>query len=133
MPVDVLCDDGKIEWYSFSYGINNTEKMKELLQEIQNENKQIVSIYGNKNSYQLVHLNNDLKIVPSAENIYPDYDTALKAVFSNEHIAKLVPYEAIIQASADDDLTPLSECKNLKYPHLKINWSDNTELLNNDI
>lgn len=128
LPIDVLCDDGKIQWYSFLSGINNTEKVKELLQNIQRDTKQIVSIYQNSDEYQLVHLNNDLQIIPYSDNVYPDADAALKAVMENDNIAKLVPYEDMLQASVTQDLTALSECDNNKYPYIKINWSDNSEL-----
>lgn len=128
LPIDVLCDDGKIQWYSFLSGINNTEKVKELLQNIQRDTKQIVSIYQNNDEHQLVHLNNDLQVIPYSDNVYPDADAALKAVMENDNIAKLVPYEDMLQASVTQDLTALSECDNNKYPYIKINWSDNSEL-----
>lgn len=128
LPIDVLCDDGKIQWYSFLSGINNTEKVKKLLQNIQRDTKQIVSIYQNNNEYQLVHLNNDLQVIPYSDSIYPDADAALKAVMENDNIAKLVPYEDMLQSSVTQDLTALSECDNNKYPYIKINWSDNSEL-----
>ncbi len=128
LPIDVLCDDGKIQWYSFLSGINNTEKVKELLQNIQRDTKQIVSIYQNSDEYQLVHLNNDLQVIPYSDNVYPDADAALKAVMESDNIAKLVPYEDMLQASVTQDLTALSECDNNKYPYIKINWSDNSEL-----
>ena len=128
LPIDVLCDDGKIQWYSFLSGINNTEKVKELLQNIQRDTKQIVSIYQNSDEYQLVHLNNDLQVIPYSDNVYPDVDAALKAIMENDNIAKLVPYEDMLQSSVTQDLTALSECDNNKYPYIKINWSDNSEL-----
>ncbi len=128
LPIDVLCDDGKIQWYSFLSGINNTEKVKELLQNIQRDTKQTVSIYQNDDEYQLVHLNNDLQVIPYSDNVYPDADAALKAVMESDNIAKLVPYEDMLHASVTQDLTALSECDNNKYPYIKINWSDNSEL-----
>ena len=128
LPIDVLCDNGKIQWYSFLSGINNTEKVKELLQNIQRDTKQIVSIYQNSEKYQLVHLNNDLQVIPYSDNVYPDADAALKAVMESDNIAKLVPYEDMLHASVTQDLTTLSECDNNKYPYIKINWSDNSEL-----
>lgn len=128
LPVNVLCDEGKIEWYSFAGAINNTEKVKELLQNIQQKNNQVVSICNTDDNYQLVCMNNDLNIIPYSDNVYPTADEALKAVLENDNIAKLVPYDAMLQASSEQNLLPLSECDNGKYPFVKINWSDNSEL-----
>ena len=132
LPIDVLCDEGKIQWYSFSSGINNTEKTKELLQKIQSNYKQTVSIYRNNNNHQLVYLNNDLQIVPYDESIYPDADAVLKAVLANDKIAKLVSYEAMLRSSVEQDFTVLSEIDNSKYPFVRINESNNSELAQED-
>lgn len=128
LPVDVLCDEGKIEWYSFAGAINDTEKVKELLQNIQQKNNQVVSIYNTGDNHQLVCMNNDLNIIPYSNDVYSTTDDALKAVLDNDNIAKLVPYDAMLQASSEQSLLPLSECDNGKYPFVKINWSDNSEL-----
>lgn len=128
IPVDVLCDDGKIEWYSFAGGINDTEKVKKLLQNIQKTEKQVVSISSDKNTNKIVCLNDDLQFSLYHYDVYPDADAALKAVLSNDNIAKLVPYEDMMRARDTQDLKTLSECDNKKYPFIKINRSDNTEL-----
>lgn len=129
LPVDILCDEGKIQWYSFSTGINNTEKVKGILQNIQRYDKQVVSIFSNSYNHQLVHLDEELQLVPYDESIYPDADAALKAILANDNIAKLVPYEDMLQASTAQDLTILSNSSNSKYPYIKINHSDNPVLV----
>ena len=128
LPIDILCDDSKIQWYSFANGINDTEKVKETLQKIQNEGKQVVSVLSDGNINQLIYLNDELQLIPYSDHIFSSADAALKAVFGNDNIAKLVPYETMLQASVEQKLTVLSECANKKYPFIKINWSDNTEL-----
>lgn len=128
MPIDILCDDSKIQWYSFANGINDTEKIKETLQKIQAEEKQVVSVLSDGNINQLIYLNDELQLIPYSDHIFPSADAALKAVLENDNIAKLVPYETMLQASVEQKLTVLSECANKKYPFIKINWSDNTEL-----
>lgn len=128
LPIDILCDDSKIQWYSFANGINDTEKVKETLQKIQNEGKQVVSVLSDGNINQLIYLNDELQLIPYSDHIFSSADAALKAVFENDNIAKLVPYETMLQASVEQKLTVLSECANKKYPFIKINWSDNTEL-----
>lgn len=128
LPVDVLCDNGKIQWCSFANGINNTEKVKDTLQKIQTKEKQVVSILSNDNIHQLVYLNDELQLVPYSDHVFPSADAALRSVLENDNIAKLVPYETMLQASVEQDLTVLSECTNQKYPFVKINWSDNAKL-----
>lgn len=128
LPIDILCDDSKIQWYSFANGINDTEKVKETLQKIQAEEKQVVSVLSDGNINQLIYLNDELQLIPYSDHIFSSADAALKAVFENDNIAKLVPYETMLQASVEQKLTVLSECANKKYPFVKINWSDNTEL-----
>lgn len=128
LPIDILCDDSKIQWYSFANGINDTEKVKETLQKIQAEEKQVVSVLSDGNINQLIYLNDELQLIPYSDHIFSSADAALKAVFENDNIAKLVPYETMLQASVEQKLTVLSECENKKYPFIKINWSDNTEL-----
>lgn len=128
LPIDILCDDSKIQWYSFANGINDTEKVKETLQKIQAEEKQVVSVLSDGNINQLIYLNDDLQLIPYSDHIFPSAEAALKAVLENDNIAKLVPYETMLQASVEQKLTVLSECANKKYPFIKINWSDNTEL-----
>lgn len=128
LPIDVLCDNGKIQWYSFANGINNTEKVKDTLQKIQTKEKQVVSILSNDNIHQLVYINDELQLVPYSDHVFPSVDAALRSILENDNIAKLVPYETMLQASVEQDLTVLSKCTNQKYPFVKINWSDNTEL-----
>lgn len=128
MPTDILCDDSKIQWYSFANGINDTEKVKETLQKIQAEEKQVVSVLSDGNINQLIYLNDELQLIPYSDHIFPSADAALKTVLENDNIAKLVPYETMLQASVEQKLTVLSECANKKYPFIKITWSDNTEL-----
>lgn len=128
LPIDILCDDSKIQWYSFANGINDTEKVKESLQKIQAEEKQVVSVLSDGNINQLIYLNDDLQLIPYSDHIFPSAEAALKAVLENDNIAKLVPYETMLQASVEQKLTVLSKCANKKYPFIKINWSDNTEL-----
>lgn len=128
LTIDALANESKLQWYSFASGINDTEKVKGLLQKIQREERQVVSIYNDNNSYQLVYLNNNLQLVPYDKNFYYDADAALKAALANDHISKLVPYEDMLQSSVTQDLTALAECNNNKYPYIKINWSDNPEL-----
>lgn len=58
-----------------------------------------------------------------------DYDLAQDVALSDDNIVKLVEYKTLLQASTEHDLKPLAESRNLKYPYISINISDDQELL----
>lgn len=134
LPADVLSSKADIELYSFKSQINDTQKVENLLWKIQESDMQVVSMDGNNtDGFRLYKLNNEYQVQPYNYNTYPSESDAMHEVFSNNKIAKLIPYDSMKMAEFSKDLSPITESENLKYPYIQIVWSDNMKLNHTDI
>lgn len=134
LPADVLSSKVDIELYSFKSQINDTQKVENLLWKIQESDMQVVSIDGNNtDGFRLYKLNKAYQVLPYNYDTYPSESDAMHEVFSNNKIAKLIPYDSMKMAEFSKDLSPITESENLKYPYIQIVWSDNMKLNHTDI
>lgn len=131
-PTDVLQDKKLIDFYSFSCNINNPDTAKELLWKIHQNDMQVVAVSPTKNGYTINCIEQDFHIHPFNNAVYENQETALSEIYSNNQIAKFVDLSILESCSVYKDLSIMSEADNLKYPHIKIHWSDSEYLKGSD-
>ncbi|MCM1219459.1 MAG: ArdC-like ssDNA-binding domain-containing protein, partial [Lachnospiraceae bacterium] len=123
-PIDVLQDKKLIDFYSFSCNINKPDTAKELLWKIHQNDMQVVAVSPTENGYTLNCIGQDLNMHPFNNTVYENKETALSEAYSNNQISKLVDLSILKSCSVYKDLSIISKADNLKYPHIKIHWTD---------
>lgn len=127
-PAAVLSDEQLLKWYSFSSQINNPEELKTSLKDLLENEMKIVSIQLSSDGYQITQLDENY-ISQSIDNVlYASEQEAFQSALADNTISKIISWNCMLQAATNQNLNDILVSDNLKYPHIKIEWSENTAI-----
>lgn len=125
-PENILQDQALVKWYSFASQINDDLGTKKALQNILKNDMQIVAINSNfSDNYSVINYEGEIQNFKTKTE-------AMSFVLSNDNIVKLVDLYIMQRAILEQSYLPLSEAANLKYPYIKIEWSENSAINHED-
>ncbi|MEZ3420595.1 MAG: ssDNA-binding domain-containing protein [Eubacterium sp.] len=127
-PAAVLSDNHLLTWYSFSSQINNPEEIKTILKNLFENEMKIVSIQPSSDGYQITQLDENYTLRPIDSVLYKSEQEAFQSALANDTISKVTSPDCMLQAAVNKSLNDVLISDNLKYPHIKIEWSENTAI-----
>lgn len=127
-PAAVLSDNQLLKWYSFSSQINNPEELKTSLKNLLENEMRIVSIQPSSDGYQITQLDENYTSQSIDNVLYASQQEAFQSALADNTISKIISCDCMLQAATNQSLSDVLVSDNLKYPHIKIEWSENTAI-----